>query len=253
MTDLKTFSIPLYKFRGGIDGAIADPTGFCGSAFIVHGGILVTCRHCFEDYPLKADEWYGALYEASDGERTALRLEKISYEPSGVDLATAFCGINGSPLALVSDLPGIGHDVASFGYPGTYGAIPDGHISGKLRFQQEARWLEGYITRGFVYERPSDGKKVRSWEVDMPAPQGLSGAPLLLLNAPGVTPTIVGVVYGTHTAKSDPGSADALPSGYPFALAHYFDSLHNLRGEALGSESLGEYMTRHGRMTAVHQ
>lgn len=250
MMDLTSFSVALYKFRDTNDRA--EPTAFCGSGFILVGGVMVTCRHCFEDYPLKTDEYYGAVHTKANGAGyTALRIEAVSFDPSGVDLATAATGLQGSPLMLTRGISGIGQDVGTIGHPGTYGRLRD-ETSGPLQFDQQSRWLEGYVTRGFVYERP-DHKKVRSWEVDMPAPSGLSGSPLLLLRATESSPVVVGVIYGSHTVPSDLGSADAMPSGTPFALAHYLDSVQQLRGDVLGSETLAEYLERHGRMSSAVQ
>jgi hypothetical protein len=248
--DLTTFSVAIYRCRDSNDGVV--PVGFCGSGFVIHGGILITCRHCLEDYPTAEDEWYGAVFEKPDKSGYgAHKLENVSYDPSGVDLATARTGLMGSPLRLSAGLSGIAHDVGCIGYPGTIGRRTDG-LFGQLRFDQQGRWLEGYVTQAFVYERP-DHKRIRSWEIDMPAPSGLSGAPVILLRATDNHPVFIGVVYGSHTVPSDIGSADAMPSGYPFALAHFTDSLHALRGDVLGNQTLGEYMRGHGLLSNATQ
>ena len=80
---------------------------------------------------------------------------------------------------------------------GTYGnTLPERTPDG-AGFVTHSRTLRGYITRHFVYERPGRGP-TPSFELDMPAPAGVSGAPLLLANPT----TVIGVVYGSHGAYS---------------------------------------------------
>ncbi len=107
--------------------------------------------------------------------------------------------------------------------------------------------LEGYITRSFYFEHLQYGV-VPSYELDMPAPQRLSGAPLFS----AVTGEVVGVVYGTNDvglveefSSVNPETGERKPEIHrivSFALAHYTDTLRLLTGDATQGLALAEYV-----------
>jgi len=249
--DLSKFTAPLYLFGKAPDGTV-QPRRFCGSSFIFTGGLLVTCWHCIEDYPANEDEWYGVVY--GDGRTTAYRaiaVTELSRDPSGVDLATAHVDVADSPLTLAHNCDGIAQDVGCFGYPGTVGRLPEGSVTGQMRFLQESRWLEGYVTRAFLHELPGGGTARRAWEIDMPCPGGLSGAPVFL-RGQFPAPIVVGVVYGINTVPAEsPERGSLLPPNLVFAAAHYLDVVQNLRGDVLASQTLYEYLLGHGRISVM--
>ena len=124
-------------------------------------------------------------------------------------------------------------DVGTFGYPFT---APRKHDDGRTTWHLEARWLEGYITRVFTYDHPKIGG-TPSYEVDMQAPRGLSGAPLIELGAgKGGHGVVVGVVYGAndvamieHTEWVDPETGAR-------------DTLRELHGRATDMRPLAEHL-----------
>jgi hypothetical protein len=82
----------------------------------------------------------------------------------------------------------------------------------------------------------------------MPAPGGLSGAPLLKKPSHEV----VGVIYGDHDvgtidqlARIDPATGERTPEVQrvvTFALAHFTETIKNLQGVATDSLPLAEYL-----------
>lgn len=85
----------------------------------------------------------------------------------------------------------------------------------------------------------------------MPAPAGLSGAPLML--DPGNQ--VIGVIYGENDvgtieelATIDPETQERKPEVVrvvSFALAHFTSTLHALRGPATEDKPLVEYLAAH--------
>jgi hypothetical protein len=85
-----------------------------------------------------------------------------------------------------------------------------------------------------------------SYELDMPAPEGLSGAPVVLHG----TKAVVGVVYGhndvalveEHATVDDETGARSpeVLRIVSFGLAHHTHTLHELRGKATGGRPLKE-------------
>lgn len=107
------------------------------------------------------------------------------------------------------------------------------------------RTLKGYVVRRFHYAQ-TRFETTLSYELDMPAPEGLSGAPLMTLAG-----EVLGVVYGTiETAMIDEGaSVDEEGNRTPevqrivsFALAHQTDSLLDLSGRSAHGRPLREFL-----------
>nr|WSZ17736.1 serine protease [Streptomyces canus] len=220
----------------------AQPVTFLGTGFILPGGILITCRHCV-DSTLAHSEYIAGAIEEAPGIYSSERLSNLCFEESGMDMAAATVQTNDSGLILGINSPGIGQDVGTFGYPGTYGRLPEGKVLGDLSFDQQSRWLEGYVTRAFKYELPT-GEIRPSWELDMPTPGGLSGAPLLQLRAPvaegrGV---VIGICYGRYLAQGEPDIGGVAIPGYVFGLAHYYQSLMDARFKILKGATLGQFL-----------
>jgi hypothetical protein len=115
------------------------------------------------------------------------------------------------------------------------------------------RYLQGYITQAMFHEHPCYGKTM-AYELDMPTPAGLSGAPLLIRN----TRQIIGVVYGTndvgqieHYSQVDEAGnrVPELQRIVSFGLAHHTANLLTLAGPATNGKPLGEYLRSPGAMT----
>jgi hypothetical protein len=237
--------LPIFYWREGDPEDTPDPVAFSGTGFRLTDDLLVTCWHCVEhDEP---GHGYAVVVEEGDSYR-AFTLHDVSQDANGSDLATA--RIHGIPavrpvsLTLAEAAVPTGQDVWTYGYPLT--AVfrePDG----ELRFTLHPRFLQGYVTRSFRNPHPRYGA-VESYEVDMPAPEGLSGAPLVHLPSREV----VGVIYGNvdaavidQFAAVDEETGERQPEIQrivSFAVAHYTPTLLRLTGPATGGQPLHEYV-----------
>ncbi|MGH9614284.1 MAG: S1 family peptidase, partial [Bryobacteraceae bacterium] len=145
-----------------------EVTGFC-----VASGLLVTCWHCVRA-KLRDGISYAALYapNAERGPFVQRDLSEIAQDQNGSDLATAT--IQHRPprkLYFNENTEVFGADVWTFGYP------TSGHQAESGDKIIIPRLLKGYVTRTFQHNHPGFGA-TRAIEADMPAPAGLSGAPL---------------------------------------------------------------------------
>jgi hypothetical protein len=101
--------------------------------------------------------------------------------------------------------------------------------------------------RTFHYSQNEFGQVV-SYELDMPTPVGLSGAPLVDRR----TRTVIGVVYGTNDvalieelSTVDPESGSRLPEiqrKVSFGLAHFTDSLRALTNDLTENMPLADFI-----------
>lgn len=239
---LEHWVLPIYVFT-------APDTGqrlvrFAGTGFVAGKGVLITCWHCVPD-GLPEGLFYGVLVRANGG-YTARALTMIEQDPTGKDLATARVSPpwpEASPTFTTVPAREL-EDVCAFGYP-LSGLTPEEHEVGRLPLAQ-LRSLKGYVVRRFHYDQPAHGP-TPSYELDMPAPEGLSGAPLMTLAG-----EVLGVVYGTNeTARIDEWArVDEEGNRTPevqrivsFALAHQTESLLNLSGAATGGRTLRDFLT----------
>lgn len=140
-----------------------------------------------------------------------------------------------------------GDGVWTFGYP-----YPEIIHTGedKSIYQIDGRLLRGYVTRHFTSKRT--GQPAGAYELDMRAPQGLSGAPLLRHG----TDQVAGVICaendrGTVTAFAsiDPETGDHRPMElrtWPFAEACDTEALCALRTSATRNTPLKNYLLSQG-------
>jgi trypsin-like peptidase len=233
VSDLERHILPIYVVPKPAPGEKSRPIRFAGTGFIATPNVFVTCWHCISD-ELPEDQTYAALrYE----DKTVHRLSRIAQDPSGLDLATASVDIDTCPpFRLVASPPhSTGVDVGTVGYPGTYF---EQRSDGTRQFDQQGRYLQGYISRAFEHILPSGGRPIRSYEIDLPCPRGLSGAPLIVIT-PEHRGAVIGVIYGAHPpfgSQSEAGEISLPPT--VFALAHYFDTFMALRGPATSGRPL---------------
>ncbi|MBA3528206.1 MAG: trypsin-like peptidase domain-containing protein [Rubrobacter sp.] len=222
---------------------------FQGTGFLIGKQVFVTCWHCV-DTPLPDDRFYAVLVKAGKGfNYRAAALIEPEQDRNGADLATA--RVNLAPelgLTLAErDAPDL-VDVWSFGYPFTAltETIPE---VGRLPLI-EARALKGYIMRNFYYHPPV-GDLIHSYELDMPAPAGLSGGPVVRIHPIRGAREVIGVVHGSNDVATiaELASVDERGERRPevqrissFALAHHTNTLRNLTGSATGGRSLAEFL-----------
>jgi hypothetical protein len=172
-------------------------------------------------------------------------LEDIEKDPSGLDLATARLPFSSMLLNLADEGLRLADHIFTYGYPLTED-LPH-PVSGRS-ISLDPRYLEGYNTYTSMNDVPDYGP-TPSYELDMPALQALSGAPVVKEGSGG---QVAGVVYGTKDtgtveefSRVDEATGERIPELHritTFAVAHYFDSLYNLRGRATDNVPLGEYL-----------
>lgn len=207
---------------------------FTGTSFLIGPRLLVSCWHCVCPDDLKEDEAYAVAFrrqETGAGYGLAV-LRDIKQHPVGFDLASAMVDLVPTfGMVLASEMPAPhGTNVWSFGYP-----LPDTELGSDdaARIRLHPRYLEGYLMRAFRHQPP--GYPVTpAWELDMPTPAGLSGAPLVRMKSKEV----IGVVYGSHAVEtieeissrnSETGTVSPeIVRQTHFGLAHYLENLHSL-------------------------
>ncbi len=117
-------------------------------------------------------------------------LFNIQQDSNNTDLATANVSIlPEADLILAEKDVYEGTDVHSFGYP-----LMDFQLNEETKERVPAidfRLLKGYVTRNFWRIDPTFGRG-NAYELDMPAPGGLSGSPLFKVGSREV----IGVVFG---------------------------------------------------------
>jgi hypothetical protein len=209
---------------------------FLGTGFLLAGGIVVTCWHCVRD-AVAAGLAIAAVQTGEDFV-PAFVLRDLAQDRNDSDIATARVDrLQLFGLELAAAPVDTGVDVWTYGFP-----LTDPPNERRPTYLLNARYLEGYITRAFYY---SD-ERVPSYELDMRAPAGLSGAPLIEVGSKRV----IGVVYGVHAAemiehfgKTDPETGRREPDVVrveTFALAHYTETLRAVVGPATSERPLGE-------------
>lgn len=208
-------------------------------------GLLVTCWHCVRD-EIPAGCMYAAVLQKESGEVSVVPLKNISRDTaSQADLATANLSWSPKPmLRLASHGVPAGTAVFAVGHAQT--EVTRGSTGGLvLRFQPQ--FLQGYVTRDLRFTHPLDGE-VLSYELDMPTPPGLSGAPLVRVG----TTEVLGVIYGTNDyertvqfAHVDEVTRERQPDiirVVSFGLAHHTITLRRLAGIATKGRPLWEYL-----------
>jgi len=213
-----------------------------GTGFCVASGLLITCWHCVRR-TLPEGLNYAAAYapNAEQGPLVQLDLSDIAKDQNGADLATATIQYAPPRKLSFNQSPEVfGSEVWTFGYP------LSGHREAGARVIVP-RLLKGYVTRTFHHDRPGFGP-TRAIELDMPAPAGLSGAPLFRAN----TATLLGVVYGetesytiTETEQIDPETGVRLPESrkvITFGVAHRWETIMKAGGPATRGLSVEDYV-----------
>jgi hypothetical protein len=215
---------------------------FQGTGFALGKNVFVTCHHCVAT-PLEEGDRYVVAMPVTDM-YAYINLTDIEQSSTGLDLVTAKVPFDASFLKPATHRILVGDDVSTYGYPLIQNLPPpDAGRSISL----EPRYLEGYCT--LIFENDVPGYvKTGSYELDMLAPRGLSGAPILRRG----TTEVVGVVYGTKDtgtieefSRVDEATGRRIPELQritTFAVAHRFESLYDLEGRATEGLPLGEYL-----------
>jgi hypothetical protein len=243
--------LPLFQAEVGANGQLRTSTAaHLGTGFLIAPGVLVTCAHCLPE-PLPSGHEFCATIQI-EGEWRGYGLTSITRSPH-VDLATAKIELKPEiPLRLATDTDPVtaGDDVRTFGFP-LLDRMPEGG------FVVSPRALKGYVTRPFYYRPLTGGPEIKSYELDMRTPAGLSGAPLLR----GDGFEVIGVIYGSNDVEKieefvrvDPETGERtgeLTRIFSFGLAHYTTSLQEFAGGATNGLPLLEYIRREAGQDAL--
>jgi hypothetical protein len=227
------------------EGKPARVVEHLGTGFFLCPNILITCWHCVAD-PVPADHEYAIRVEISKGKFQALFLRKIERDQNKTDLATAACQYTPpTQLKLWQQDLLLGEEVWSYGYP--YPEFKRGEDS-ELIHESEGRLLRGYMTRHIFYNHPTLGK-TEAYELDMPAPQGMSGAALVRKD----TLDVAGVIFGSADVETieefsrvDPRTGKREPEirrVISFAMAYDTDSIGRLQTNLTGNMPLKKILT----------
>ena len=189
-----------------------DLISFQGMGFVIAPNVLITCWHCVDE-PLKHDEQYSAVIVKEDGsDHTLVELINIEKDANGNDLATANHAYTPSEylLKLATNDAAFGTEIWTYGFPLT---TPELLPDGSKKFVAPPQFLKGYIVRNLTYNYEGYGE-VKSYELDLLVPKGLSGAPLMILG----DSIVIGVIYGSnefatieHISSVDPNTGKSEP------------------------------------------
>jgi hypothetical protein len=235
------FPVLLVKTPQGEPARIVE---HLGTGFFLFPNVLITCWHCVADTPPPGHE-YAIRVEVGKEDFKAYYLRGIERDANGTDMATAICPYK-PPVALQlyeKDLL-LGEEVWAFGYP--YPEVRR-NFDGNIHHVISGRFLRGYMTRRFFYEHPELGK-TSSYELDMRAPRGTSGAALLRKD----TIQVAGVVFGVtdvetieEFARVNPQTGQREPEVRritSFALAYDYEAIGNLTTSATNHMPLREFL-----------
>jgi hypothetical protein len=221
-------------FAVDLDGSVIRD--FLGTGFLLAGGVAVTVWHCVRE-ALDTGLAVAAVHGGGDPISASV-LRDLAADRNGSDIATGRLDrAQLFGLELATAPADTGTTVWSYGYP-----LTDPPNERRATYLLNARYLEGYITRAFYYSE----ERIPSYELDMRAPAGLSGAPVVEVGSRRV----IGVVYGVeeverieHFGRTDPETRQRTPDVVrveTFALAHYTDTLRSVVGPATGERPLGD-------------
>jgi V8-like Glu-specific endopeptidase len=154
--DLREDVFPLFLYDDD------RPRAFLGTGFLIAPTVLLTCWHCVPE-GLTSGQYVAAVATLGSG-ASVYRLEDLSQDENGTDLAIARIDRGRmTPLTLAEPVLA-GTDVLTVGYPLT--RPPDQR---NPRWQLEPRFLQGYVTRIFDYDMGAY-RATRAYELDMLAP-----------------------------------------------------------------------------------
>ena len=243
-TVVPIFEIPR-EFEGGGDVEVLD---FRGTGFRLGNDLLVTCWHCVEGVP--EDRQLAVGYQLGETDENRITsIENLARDPNSSDLALGNVYIDDGVDHAVPSLLELSPDanptswlVWPYGYPHTIPELDEG--TGRRMFPIALRLLRGSITMRVTRNTPYG--RTPSFEVDMLAPEGISGAPLIQSS----TNRVIGVIYGTFTTQLaerdiDPRTGEyqpATPRYVTFAGAHRTPSLAELCGPATQGLPLLDYL-----------
>lgn len=214
---------------------------FCGTGFLLGRGLFITCWHCISAQNSGSQRYVVGVPAGTEEECALLDLTDLERDEGSADLAIGMVEAEPTLQLVLGSGPYVlmGHDVWSFGYP--YTDQKPSSIGG-YDFTLNGRILRGYVTRTFPYDHPVAGS-VDSYELDMPAPSGMSGAPLILK---GNKNEVAGVIFGFHDVETIDESIEqaSVKRVVSFSLAHTADTLRGIRSRATKGNPLSQFLMK---------
>ena len=213
------------------ESSTSQPFSFRGTGFLIGQNIFVTCWRCVRD-TLHGKQRYAVIFKEGSG-YSIHNLLNIEQHSEGLDLAIAQIDLSyGQGLRVCASEALPGDEVIAYGYSPGEGVFAGEQISTSLL---NPRLMHGHITRSFHYSCPGF-VQTYTYELDMPIPNGIYGAPVIKQ----ATNEVVGVVFGVldiPKAENPQGTGKGIRSGaardkkmMTLGLAHHTDNLHTLRG-----------------------
>jgi len=164
----------------------AVPRAHTGTGFFISEKLLLTCWHCV-NLELRGNEEF-MLWNRSDNKNYVL--QEPMQDENNTDIAIAYVDINGiEPLQMCNHELDMAQNVWSFGFP-LVDKMSDVEIGHK--FSLNPRAIKGYVMRSFNHNHLTYPEN-HFYELDMPAPEGLSGAPIVKEGTKEVASVVTGV------------------------------------------------------------
>ena len=215
------------------------PVSFRGTGFLIAPNKFLTCWQCVRD-TLHEKQRYAVMFKEGSGYSTH-NLLNIEQHSKGLNLAIAQIDIaysQGFRICAREALPG--DEVIAYGYSPGEGVFAGGQISIS---RLNPRLMHGHITRSFYYSCPGF-VRTYTYELNMPIPNGIYGAPVIK----PATNEVVGVIFGVldiPKAGRSQGTDNGIRSSaarekqmMTLGLALHTDNLQNLQGMTTSREQV---------------
>jgi hypothetical protein len=199
------------------------PIANLGTAFIMAPGLILTCWHNVHGAIERGLE-VSLVFTKPTGGHSGQAVQ-FARDARGLDLASARTQAAPKHAFSVAADVSYGEHVWSFGYP-----LTERPNERNPNYVLAGRYIRGYVMREF--ENDVKSPPHMSYELDMRAPKGLSGAPLLRQD----TRELIGVVYGVHTVTTEINEQES------FALAHTTGAVLGHRSTATEGQCLSELL-----------
>ncbi|MFJ9372425.1 serine protease [Streptomyces sp. NPDC101455] len=233
--------LPIARAQRLADGNYSRPQ-WVGTGFTFGEGTFVTCWHCV-GANLADDEVYFAAGRERGNQQSLrswpIELRQLARDVNGADLALGRIDPRFLPrLTLAADPLQWGDDVVALGFPHTLDTTDAD--TGDKRIETHARVFKGYVTRLFY----DDYQRQPVVELNIPAPVGMSGAPLFTAQPPLIRDgqaldpiECYGVIFGEHSLHAPDGI-------HRHGTALLLDALRNASGPATDGLPLAQYLER---------
>jgi len=227
-------------FKTGKDTNDISKYVYLGTGFMLRDNILLTCWHCIKDIKIKEDEQISAVIVKEDGsDHKVFQLGHYEQDLNKTDICVMAHPFKASEYLLKLpkniDYP-FGTTIWTYGYPETT------KIYGKDKLLVPPQFFRGYITRTLEFKGYEEFKDIASYEINIPFPKGLSGAPICTEQM-----EVIGIVYGTNDiatieeyseSKKEDGNVELVYEKQriqSYGLAHHTTTILNIKSNIFES------------------